>query len=71
MREISVGSLPGEGEQLPSAGHPHDDRTADLDVIERALDRLSTSDRTLLALHHFEHLSLDDIGERLGVPPRP
>ena len=70
VREISVGSLPGEGEQLPSVALPHDDRTADLDVIERALDRLSDSDRTLLALHHFEHLSLDDIGERLGVPAK-
>ncbi len=70
VREISVGALPGEGEQLPSAANPHDDRTADLDVIERALDRLSVSDRSLLALHHFEHLSLDDIGERLGVPSK-
>jgi len=70
VREISVGSLPGEGEQLPSSAHPHDGRTADLDVIERALDRLSASDRTLLALHHLEHLSLDEIGQRLGVPAK-
>jgi RNA polymerase sigma-70 factor, ECF subfamily len=68
VREISVGALPDDGEQLTSPTSPHDDRTADLDVLERALDRLSLADRTLLALHHFEHLPLDDIGERLGVP---
>jgi RNA polymerase sigma-70 factor (ECF subfamily) len=70
VREISVGSLPGEGEQLPSAAHAHDDRTADVEVIQRALDRLSAADRSLLALHHLEHLSLGDIGERLGVPAK-
>lgn len=68
VREISVGALPGDGEQLPSPASPHDDRTADLDLLERALDRLSLADRTLLALHHFEHLPLEAIGERLGVP---
>ena len=68
VREISVGALPGDGEQLPSRASPHDDRTADLDLLERALGRLSLADRTLLALHHFEHLPLGEIGDRLGVP---
>ena len=53
-------------EQLASATSPHDDRTADLDLISRALDRLTVADRTLLALHHFEHLSLAEIGIRLS-----
>jgi hypothetical protein len=44
------------------------DRTADLDLLERALDRLSLADRTLLALHRLEHLSLGEIGAQLGVP---
>ncbi len=70
VREISVGALPDDGEQSPSPASPHDDRTADLDVLERALDRLSLADRTLLVLHHFEHLSLGEIGERLGVPSK-
>ena len=68
IREISVGALPDDGDQLPSPASPHDDRTADLDLLERALDRLSLAERTLLALHHFEHLPLGDISERLGVP---
>jgi hypothetical protein len=42
------------------------DRTTDLDLLERALDRLSLAERTLLVLHHFEHLSLGEIGARLG-----
>ncbi len=70
VREISVEALPEEGAQLASGSSPHDGRTADLDVLERALDRLSVADRTLLALHHYEHLSLDDIGVRLGVPAK-
>lgn len=70
VREISVGSLPDEGAQLTAPASPHDDRTADLDLLERALNRLSVADRSLLALHHFEHLSLGDIGERLGVPSK-
>jgi len=70
VREISVGALPDEGQQLPSLEATHDDRSADLDVLDRALDRISMADRTLLALHHFEHLPLDVIGERLGVPAK-
>ncbi len=53
---------------MPGAGH--DLRTADLDLLERALDRISPADRTLLALHHREHLPLEEIGTLLGVPAR-
>jgi RNA polymerase sigma-70 factor (ECF subfamily) len=70
VREISVGALPGDGEELASRASPHDDRTADLDIVERALDRLTIANRTLLALHYFDHLSLDEIGERLGIPAK-
>ena len=70
VREISVGALPGEGDLLESRESPHDDRTADLDILERALNRLPVADRTLLALHHFEHLSLGEIAERLAMPTK-
>jgi len=70
IREISVGALPDEGQQLPSLAAAHDDRSAGLDILDRALDRISVADRTLLALHHFEHLSLEMIGEQLGVPAK-
>jgi RNA polymerase sigma-70 factor (ECF subfamily) len=70
VREISIAALPGEGDQLQSAASPHDDRAADLDLLDRAIDRLSIGDRTLLTLHHLEHLSLREIGDRLGIPEK-
>ena len=62
VREISVGALPDDGEQMPSPASPHDDRTADLDLMERALDRLSLADRALLKRRDFTVL--------LGTPSR-
>jgi RNA polymerase sigma-70 factor (ECF subfamily) len=70
VREISVDVLSDAGHQLASSASPHDARSAEIDVLNRALDRLSVADRTLLALHHFEHLSLGVIAERLGVPSK-
>jgi DNA-directed RNA polymerase specialized sigma24 family protein len=55
------------GTTRPAIGDP----TTDLDLVERALDGLSLADRTLLALHHVKHLSLGEIGERLGCQARP
>jgi RNA polymerase sigma-70 factor (ECF subfamily) len=68
VREISVEALPSEGRELASSASPHDDRTAEIDLVDRALDRLSVANRTLLTLHHYEHLSLSEIGERVGIP---
>jgi RNA polymerase sigma-70 factor (ECF subfamily) len=70
VREISVEALAFEGDQLASGAITQEDRTADLDLLVRALDRLPVAERTLLALHHFEHLSLAEIGERTGIPPK-
>ena len=70
VREISVGAMPGGGEGFDPAGPADDTRTADADVLDRALDRLSSAERTLLALHHFEELSLVAIGHRLGIPAK-
>jgi RNA polymerase sigma-70 factor (ECF subfamily) len=69
VREIGVASLPDHGEALTPPGTPHDDRTANLDLLDRALQRLSVGDRTLLALHHYEDLSLEEIGRQLLIPP--
>lgn len=70
VREISVGALPEEGGHLASAADQYAERSAETDLLARALDRLSLADRTLLALHHFEHLSLDEIGARLDIPAK-
>ena len=70
VREISVGAMPGGGEGFDPPGPADDTRTADSDVFDRALDRLSVAERTLLALHHFEELPLEAIGARLGIPAK-
>lgn len=67
VREISFAGLPDEGESLTAATTSHDERTASLDRLERAFERLSAADRTCLWLHHHEGLSLADIGQRLRV----
>ena len=51
-------------------GPGQEDRAAALDRLERALGRLAPAERTVLWLHHYEGLSLTDVGTRLGVPPK-
>jgi RNA polymerase sigma-70 factor (ECF subfamily) len=70
VREIAVGSLPGGGEDFDPPAPEHETRSADADVLDRAMNRLSVSDRTLLALHHYEEQSLESIGRRIGVPAK-
>lgn len=70
VREIPYGWLPEEGEWAGALAESHDERTADLDLVERALARISAAERTLLSLHHYEHLGLEHIGVLLGVPAR-
>jgi RNA polymerase sigma-70 factor (ECF subfamily) len=67
VREISVGVLPEEGAALASGEAGHEDRTVANDRLERALDRLAPAERTVLWLHHYEGLSLADVGTRMGV----
>jgi RNA polymerase sigma-70 factor, ECF subfamily len=70
VREIQVASLPDGGANLTDRRMEHDARTADIDLLGRALDRISPAERTLLALHHHEHLGLEDVGALLGIPAR-
>lgn len=70
VREISVGALPGGGAGFDPPGPAQDTRTAEADVLDRALDRLSIAERSLLALHHLEQLSLVTIGVQLGIPSK-
>ena len=70
VREISVGDFPTDDAWSgPSLASP-DESTADVDLVARALDRIPVSDRTLLALHHYEHLPLEQIAQMLGVPAK-
>ncbi|HSE94607.1 MAG TPA: sigma-70 family RNA polymerase sigma factor, partial [Methylomirabilota bacterium] len=45
-----------------------EDRTAFLDQLERAFERLTGEDRALLVLHHFDHQSVSTIAGSLGIP---
>ena len=69
VREIQASGLPDDGAAMAPEQPRYEDRTADLDRLERALERLSAAERTVLWLHHYEGLSLADIGTRLGVRP--
>jgi RNA polymerase sigma-70 factor (ECF subfamily) len=70
VREITFAGLPDEGESLTGATAGFDERTASIDRLERAFERLSDGERTCLWLHHYEGLSLADIGQRLAVPAK-
>ena len=64
---ISFAGLPDKGGSLQAGTATHEDRTASNDRLERAFERLSDSERTCLWLHHYEGLSLEEIGQRLQV----
>ena len=70
IREIPLAALPDDGGWLEANRTAHDEETASLDRLERAFERLSEGERTCLWLHHYEGLSLADIGQRLQVSPK-
>ena len=70
VREISMAGLRDEGESLTAGGAGFDDQTASIDRLERAFERLSDGERACLWLHHYEGLSLADIGQRLQIAPK-
>ncbi len=70
VREIHAGSLPVDDGSFAASGRGHEDRAADLDRLERAFERLAPDERAVLWLHHYEDLSLAEIGQRTGVPAR-
>lgn len=66
VREIDVDEASRAA--LPSRGRPVDERIAARDALERAFERLSVAERTILALHHLEHRPLTEISGILGIP---
>jgi RNA polymerase sigma-70 factor (ECF subfamily) len=70
VREVPVSALPDEATAFVSRAAGHEDHTAELDRLERAFDRIGPAERTVLWLHHYEELSLAEIGARIGVPSR-
>lgn len=70
VREISLAGLVDGGEHLTTTTAAHDDRTASIDRLERAFERLTPDERTCLGLHHHAGLSLAEIGLQLDVPAK-
>src|SRR5512143_2268208 len=69
IRELPVDSFAAETHPAgPRGERPFDDRTAALDAIERAFNRLSVAERALLVLHHGDHRNLSEIALTLGIP---
>lgn len=54
---------------IPLASSAVEDGVAGLDRLERAFERLTPRHRVLLALHHLEQQSINDIGYALGLRP--
>jgi RNA polymerase sigma-70 factor (ECF subfamily) len=67
VREVSVTEMPGAGVGFDPPAEPRDLRSRDDDMVGRAMDRLSVADRTLLALHYYDELSLAEIADRVGT----
>jgi RNA polymerase sigma-70 factor (ECF subfamily) len=70
IREIPTASFDVERSAFDPVSESHDERTAEVDLVDRALARISPADRTLLALHHWQQLPLEQISRLLGVPTR-
>jgi len=70
VREIPISHLDREGDIETVGGSVAGpaDRTADMEVLERAFERLDADARILLALHYLEDLSLAEISARLSLP---
>ena len=74
VREIRMDTWDGgDSHSLVDAGSARDSRRPDEEAIEaiafdRAFERLSIEDRSILALHHADDLGLDEIAAVLGIP---
>lgn len=66
VREIQIDEIVAGG--LAGRGRPLDERAGDMDVLNRAFERLSIGERTLVALHYLEHRSLAEMAAVLGIP---
>ncbi len=66
VREIHVDEAAEAA--YPSRSRALDEQLAGIDALQRAFDRLSPAERTILTLHHLEHRPLAEIAAVLRVP---
>ena len=62
--ELSVRAIPAEPFVADAA-----QRVADREQIERGFLRLSNDQRTVVVLHHYAGLTLDEVATAIGIPP--
>jgi RNA polymerase sigma-70 factor (ECF subfamily) len=68
VREIHLSALPESDEPAAGEDPPGEGGSLSLDAVEHAFRRLSTAQRTILVLHHLQHLPLTDVAAGLGIP---
>ena len=56
------------GTPSPAAVDPSIDAVAQSDALQRAIDRLTVDQRTILALHHLEERPVAEIAAVFGIP---
>jgi RNA polymerase sigma-70 factor (ECF subfamily) len=66
VREIPLSAVPEPEE--PAGDPPGGGGPLSLDAVEHAFGRLSVADRSILVLHHLQHLPLTDVAAGLGIP---
>ncbi len=65
---IDVHDEDGARRHVPSAVDPSIDAIAHGDALQRAIDQLTTDQRTILALHHLEDRPVAEIAAVIGIP---
>jgi RNA polymerase sigma-70 factor (ECF subfamily) len=68
VREIHLSDLPEPAEPVTGDDPQLESGSLTLDAIEHAMGRLSVAERTILVLHHLQHLPLTDIAAGLDIP---
>jgi RNA polymerase sigma-70 factor (ECF subfamily) len=68
VREIPVTSVEATDRPPSRAPDRFEDRAAELDLLERAFERLAGDQRVLLVLHHLDQRPLAAIAAMLGIP---
>jgi RNA polymerase sigma-70 factor, ECF subfamily len=65
---IDVHDPDNPSSRVPAAHDPHFEAIAHGDALQRAIDRLTVDQRTILALRHLEERSVAEIAAVLGIP---
>ena len=65
---IDVLDEQGNRSAVPGAHDPSIDAIGHGDALQRAIDRLTVEQRTILALHHLEERTVADIAAHLRIP---